>query len=70
MLKKTIIAVAALGFVGAATLTPSTPAEAFFFTCAKGSKHANSDWCKRRAERQAKWAAFWQNLFGGHRKRR
>lgn len=72
MLKKTVIALAMLGFAGALTLTPTAPAEAFF-VCAKGSKHADSDRCKaraaRQAERRAKWQAFWNNLFKGHRKR-
>ncbi len=65
MLKKTIIAVAALGFVGSVALTPSAPAEAFFF-CAQNSKNAQSERClsqaQRRADRKAKWADFWQSL--------
>lgn len=72
MLKKTVIALALLGFAGALSLTPTAPAEAFF-VCAKGSKHADSDRCKaraaRQADRRAKWQAFWSNLFKGHRKR-
>ncbi len=73
MLKKTIIALAAIGFVGSVTLTPITPAEAFFI-CAANSKHADSDRCKkqaeRRAERKAKWAEFWNRLgFRPHKKR-
>jgi len=71
MLKTTIIAIAALGFVGTLTLTPATPAQAFFlFPCATGSKHADSDKCKARAkrkeERRAKWQAFWS----GNRKKK
>ncbi len=73
MLKKTVIALAALGFVGSVTLTPSAPAEAFFL-CAKNSKHVQSDRCKqveeRRAERKAKWAEFWQSLRITPRKKR
>ena len=65
MLKKTIIALAALGIVGSVTLTPYTPAEAFFI-CTPGSKHADSDRCmeraKKKAERKARWDAFWAGL--------
>jgi hypothetical protein len=73
MLKKTIIAVAALGIVGSVALTPSAPAEAFFF-CAKNSKNAQSERClsqaQRRADRKAKWADFWQSLRIKPRKKR
>ena len=72
MLKKTIIAIAALGIVGSATLMPTAPAEAFFINCAKGSKHADSDRCKERAmkkaERKARWDAFWASLRHGRKK--
>jgi hypothetical protein len=72
MLKKTIIAVAALGIVGSVAFTPSAPAEAFFL-CAKNSKNAQSERCltqaQRRADRKAKWADFWQSMRIGHRKK-
>ncbi|MFQ5626208.1 MAG: hypothetical protein ACE5FM_06090, partial [Methyloligellaceae bacterium] len=71
-LKKTMIAIAALGIVGAASLTPTAPAGAFF-VCAKNSKHAKSDRCtqraQQRAERRAKWQEFWQSLFPKRKKR-
>lgn len=73
MLKKTLIAVAALGMAGAVTLAPSAPAEAFFL-CAKGSKQAASKACQdraaRQAERQARWQAFWDGLFKGRDRKR
>lgn len=62
MIKKTILAIAALGLVGAVSLTPMTPAEAFFL-CAKSAKHKKGGWCERRAERKAKTAAWWQSLW-------
>jgi len=62
MFKKTMIAISALGLVGAVSLTPIAPAEAFFL-CAKSAKYKKGSWCERRAERKAKTAAWWQSLW-------
>ena len=69
MIKKTILAIAALSLVGAVSLTPMAPAEAFFL-CAKSAKHKKGSWCERRAERKAKTAAWWQFLWSGHGKKK
>ena len=70
MIKKTMLAITALGLVGAVSLTPIAPAEAFFL-CAKSAKHKTSSWCERRAERKATRATWWQSLKIGHgRKKR
>ncbi|MEM8744205.1 MAG: hypothetical protein AAGF14_06180 [Pseudomonadota bacterium] len=70
-MKTFIIAIAALGFAGALTLTPSAPAQAFFlFPCAKGSKHADSERCKLRAKRKAERRARWQAFWSGNRKKK
>lgn len=62
MIKKSLIALAALGLAGAVSLPSSTPAEAFFLCSAK-AKATHGSWCQRAAERRAKrrdrWAAFW-----------
>ena len=65
MIKKTILAIAALGLVGAVSLAPIAPAEAFFL-CAKSTTYKQGSWCERRAERKARWAAWWQSLKIGH----
>ena len=73
MLKKSILALAALAIAGSVTLTPSAPAEASIF-CANNSKHARSDKCKNHAklhaDRKAKWAEFWESLRIKPRKKR
>jgi hypothetical protein len=68
MIKKTMITISAFGLVGAVSLTPIAPAEAFFL-CAKSAKHKDGSWCERRAERRAKTAAWWQSLWRGHEKK-
>jgi len=69
MIKKTILAIAALGLVGAVSLTPIAPAEAFFL-CAKSTVYKQGSWCERRAERKAETAVRWQSLLPGHEKKK
>lgn len=63
MLKKSLIACAALGLAGAVTLTTApTPAQAGLF-CGPKAMAKEGSWCQkaaeRRAARQARWKAFW-----------
>lgn len=62
MFKKTFIAIAALGLAGALTAAPTTPAEAFLVDC-KDARYAHTERCVRKAERKARWDAFWAGLF-------
>jgi hypothetical protein len=53
MIKKTILAMAALGLIGSVSLIPVAPAEAFFF-CGKKATHKKGSWCERRTHKKVK----------------
>ncbi len=65
MMKKSLVALAALGLVGAISLTTSaTPVHAGLI-CGPKAMAKDGGWCQRAAEkraaRQAKWKSFWSS---------
>jgi len=53
MIKKTILAMAALGLIGSVSLIPVAPAEAFFF-CGKNATHKKGIWHARSTHKKVK----------------
>jgi hypothetical protein len=64
-MKKSLIALAALGLVGAVSLTGTTTPVQAGLICSEKAKAKEGSWCQKAAERRAarreKWKSFWSS---------